>query len=57
VETPWDGHIEEKCWKLSLELRLKWLKFKGKSKIATKPKEEEVERTFDQDEVIVYATL
>jgi hypothetical protein len=33
-----DGHTEEKCWKLHLELHPKWLKSKGKEKVYTETK-------------------
>jgi hypothetical protein len=52
-----DGHMEEKCWKLHLELHPKWLKSKRKEKETTETKEEVVESTSDLDEAIVCTTL
>jgi hypothetical protein len=49
--------MEEKCWKLHLELHPKWLKSKGKEKETIETKEEVVERTSDLDEAIVCTTL
>jgi hypothetical protein len=52
-----DGHTEEKCSKIHLELCPKWLKSKGKAKVATEIKEEAIESNFDMDEVIFCTTL
>jgi hypothetical protein len=52
-----DGHTEEKCCKIHPELSPKWLKSKGKSKVATEIKEEAIESTSDLDEVVVCTTL
>jgi hypothetical protein len=49
--------MEEKCWKLHPELCPKWIKSKGKEKVATETKEEAIESTYDLDEVIVCTTL
>jgi len=48
--------MEEKCWKLHPELHPKWLKYKGKTKVSTKTKEEAIESTYDMVEGVVHAT-
>ena len=49
--------MEEKHWKLHLELRPKWLKPKRNEKEAIEKKEEVVETTSDLDEAIVFTIL
>jgi hypothetical protein len=52
-----DIHTYEKCWKLHLELHLKWYKSKKGAMKTTNMEEIEVEGNFDVDEILVCTIL